>query len=574
MSDASLEHLPDWARSLGRHYLAGGVSTFVLHGNTRDLQPIGKSEGGVGHVSLRVLLTDHLFSGRDLILHFDRSAGLRADTKGQQQALLRSVEAYDEVHGTNYGVSLPRTPGRAFPLIESLLRRRVADRKRVTVVLDFAETLAPAQPAAGMSADDRYALVTLQRWAHDATFLSADLSIVLITEQLADLSPALVGSPYVQSISVPRPDAEGRRSFLRDRLAGRALSELSEVSEDQLVQATAGLSRIHLGRILEGGSPEGGRLDPATLEKRKAAVLAAEAHGLLEVVQPSHGLDAVAGHEGVKRRLRDAAAALSRGRGDVLPMGYLICGPVGTGKTFLATCFAAEVGVPCVKLKNFRSQWVGATEANLERILALLKAMWPVVVIVDEADAFLGDRDQGGDSGVGQRVFAAIASFMGNTDYRGKILWFLLTARPDLLPVDIKRQGRAEEHLPLFPPESPEEIDALFRALLKKNAVPTGVETISDLLPEESRLSGAELEAVIARAHFRAATDERQSVTPEDLEAVLADFRPPSYPEAIALQTLVAVRESTSREVLPEGLRDLDPAEVHQRIARLLALVD
>src|SRR5256885_17019833 len=35
---------------------------------------------------------------------------------------------------------------------------------------------------------------------------------------------------------------------------------------------------------------------------------------------------------------------------------------------------------------------------------------------------------------------------------RGKVIWFLMTSRPDLVPVDLKRQGRAEEHLALFPP--------------------------------------------------------------------------------------------------------------------------
>jgi len=41
---------------------------------------------------------------------------------------------------------------------------------------------------------------------------------------------------------------------------------------------------------------------------------------------------------------------------------------------------------------------------------------------------------------------------MGDTRRRGKVIWFLMTSRPDLVPVDLKRQGRAEEHLALFPP--------------------------------------------------------------------------------------------------------------------------
>ena len=75
-----------------------------------------------------------------------------------------------------------------------------------------------------------------------------------------------------------------------------------------------------------------------------------------------------------------------------------------------------------------------------------------MVVIVDEADAALGNRQAEGDSGTSARVFSMIASQMGNTRYRGKIIWMLLTSRPDLLPIDLKRQGRAEVHIPLFYP--------------------------------------------------------------------------------------------------------------------------
>src|SRR2546430_5240796 len=134
-------------------------------------------------------------------------------------------------------------------------------------------------------------------------------------------------------------------------------------------------------------------------------------------------------------------------------MGYLICGPVGTGKSFIVQCFAKEIGIPVVELLNFRSKWQGQTEANLERVLSLLDAIGPVAVVVDEADAALGSRDtSGADSGVSERVFASLAAFMGDTRRRGKVIWFLMTSRPDLVPVDLKRQGRAEEHLALFPP--------------------------------------------------------------------------------------------------------------------------
>src|SRR4051812_27673837 len=225
----------------------------------------------------------------------------------------------------------------------------------------------------------------------------------------------------------------------------------------------------------------------------------------------------VAGHARAKDLLRQTARAIQTGKRDVVPMGFLIAGPVGTGKTFLATCFAGEIGIPVVKFLNFRSQWQGVTEGNLEKIFNLLRAMWPVAVIVDEADAALGNRNASGDSGTSARVFSQIAAFMGNTDFRGKIVWFLLTSRPDLLPVDLKRQGRAEEHIALFYPETHEERIELAKTMARKAKVNFEGD-ITALLPADMpKMSGADIEAALVRAKLRAVTDRREKVTAQDL---------------------------------------------------------
>src|SRR4029450_10030745 len=194
----------------------------------------------------------------------------------------------------------------------------------------------------------------------------------------------------------------------------------------------------------------------------------AQCHGLLEFIEPRWTLDTVVGHEAAKRRLREDAALLKRGALDSLPMGYLLCGPVGTGKSFLAQCVSGEIGAPCVILKNFRSKYVGETEGNLERVLSVLRAMGPVIVIGDEADAARGRLERGGSSGPPSRVFGMIAAQMGDTRYRGRIIWMLLTARPDMLPIDLKRQGRAEVPIPLFYPAEENEIRQMFVILARK----------------------------------------------------------------------------------------------------------
>src|SRR5690606_1499359 len=127
----------------------------------------------------------------------------------------------------------------------------------------------------------------------------------------------------------------------------------------------------------------------------------------------------------------------------------------------------------------------------------------PVVVIVDEADAALGTRQAEGDSGTSARVFGMIASQMGDTRYLGKIVWMLLTSRPDLLPIDLKRQGRAEVHIPLFYPETAEESAQMFQVLARKNKAVLGREELAEVDPNR-HLSGADIESIILLAKRRA----------------------------------------------------------------------
>ena len=118
-----------------------------------------------------------------------------------------------------------------------------------------------------------------------------------------------------------------------------------------------------------------------------------ECQGLLEFIESPFTLDHVAGLDAVKAWLREDATLLRRGALHALPMGYLIAGRIGTGKTFLVQCWAGELGIPCVVFKNFRDRWVGATESNLEKIFAVLRALGQVVVFVDEADQAAGRRE-------------------------------------------------------------------------------------------------------------------------------------------------------------------------------------
>ncbi len=567
-----LESLPVWARELSEKYYSGVTSMFVLHGNVRDLAP-WKRAGGTEFLPLQRFLRDALFGGRDLVLFYDRGGGLSFGAPEMKTDFERALSGYDSFHGTSFANGLPRNPDGVMSILDNYLRLRIGDKKKIAVVVDFAETIAPAGDSSGMPAEDRNSLVILKRWAQNPVFLEADVTFCLIAENLIELNLGLVQNPGVASIEIPLPDEAERGDFIRAQLAAKPLPAGSDVTGEMLAALTAGLKRVQLQGLTSDAVENQRPLTVKFLVARKKELIEAESGGLLEFVQSRFDLSMVAGQEAAKKKLQDAARAIRAGKTGVVPMGYVICGPVGTGKTFLTTCFAGEIGIPAVTLKNFRSMWQGVTEGNLERILNLLKAMSPIAVIVDEADAQLGNRSASGDSGVSNRVFAQIAQFMGNTELRGKVIWFLLTCRPDLLPVDLKRQGRAEEHIALFYPHTDEERLAMLRAMQKKSGMQiASPEAEQFFLKNAAGLSGADVEAILIRARMKSALENEAALGEDDLRAALEDFIPPSYPTEIELQTLVAVLECTSKSLLPEAYRNMDRGEAVRRAGELAAL--
>jgi len=564
--------LPQWAQTLSEKYYSRTLSVFVLYGNVRDLVTLDRG-GTAEHVSLLTFLTEGLFGQRDLVLTYDRGGGLGFANADMQADFRNALSGYDSFHQTNYAESLPRNPDGVLNILDNYLRLRIADGKKIALIIDFAETIAPAGDLSGMSADDRNALVILKRWAQNAAFLRADVTICLIAENQIELNQGIVQNPGVASIQIPLPEESERLGFIRAQLSSSPLPSGSDVTDATLAKLGAGLKRVQLQSLISHAVQNRHPLTTKFLTQRKKDLIEAESGGLLEFIQSRFDLSMIAGQEQAKKKLQNAAAAIRSGNTEVLPMGYVICGPVGTGKTFLTTCFAGEVGIPVVMLKNFRSMWQGVTEGNLERVLNLLQAMCPIAVMVDEADAQLGNRSMSGDSGVSNRVFAQIAQFMGNTELRGKVIWFLLTSRPDLLPVDLKRQGRAEEHIALFYPETNEERLAMLRAMLKKTGMNlASPEAEKFFLEHSSGLSGADIEAVLIRARMKSVLEKDVAIDAGDLQSALEDFIPPSYPTEIEMQNLAAVLECTSRSLLPAKYREMDRAEVARRAKELTLL--
>ncbi len=574
--DRYTAHYPNWAKEFARKYFTKTISEFILYGNVRDLVPTIDDDGNATYATLRDFLVQDLFAARDIILFYDRSGGIHFADQESQKDFNRALSGYDTIFGTDYVQKMPKDPVRVMSVLENYFRLRLDEGKRIACILDYAETIVPMAEASMYSSEDRNALVFLQKWSLNPAFLDADFTICLLTENLNDLNQQLVQSPHTAEIQIALPDEKERIKFVHTLLKDQVqqFNDHSDVSAEAFAQNTAGLGYIQLRTIMADVLENRTHLSFDVLADLKKEFIEAEAYGLLEFVETDFTLDMLAGHKEAKEHLRQAARALKNGRPDVMPMGYLISGPVGTGKTFMIICFAGEIGIPMVKLKNFRSQWQGATEGNLEKILNLLEAMTPVAVMIDEADAMLGNRDASGDSGVSQRVFGQIASFMSDAKHRGRIIFFLVTARPDLMPIDLKRQGRAEEHLALFYPSTREAREELLRVMMKRTGVTIPMDDVPEtLLNGERTFSGADMEALLTRAKFRAAAEDASGqVTSTHVQDAVDDFIPPTYPLEVELQSLVAVLECTNRALLPEKYRNMDRETLVKRVEALKRL--
>src|SRR5207245_6085743 len=142
--------------------------------------------------------------------HYDRG-GLSFGSPESQGDFRRSLEGYDTFHGTNYSQGgLPRNPDAVLNLLDNYLRLRIADGKKIALVIDFAETIAPAGDVSSMSPEDRNSLVIFKRWARSPEFLNADVTICLVSENQIELNQGIVQNPGVASMEVRLPD-EGER---------------------------------------------------------------------------------------------------------------------------------------------------------------------------------------------------------------------------------------------------------------------------------------------------------------------------------------------------------------------------
>jgi SpoVK/Ycf46/Vps4 family AAA+-type ATPase len=113
---------------------------------------------------------------------------------------------------------------------------------------------------------------------------------------------------------------------------------------------------------------------PSILE-RKIELLRQEYSDVLEILNPRYDLSAVGGLEHAVTELREVADIMKRGLTSAAPMGMILMGPPGTGKSFLAECFAKECGC-CASASGRCAACTSASPSATRRRRSAPSARW------------------------------------------------------------------------------------------------------------------------------------------------------------------------------------------------------
>ena len=547
-----------WIEEIHRKWSASIAHVFLLHFNVWDTVDGGSSV-------VEYLMQSPLVSEREIIICYNRSSGITFPIPSHKKVLMEDLGfSASDVGPVGVDEIVPRDPVAALMLMEDALRLSAPDgkgglRAKAAVIMDYAETLVPAAELAQMPPGDRTVLTTLLRWARDRQIADLGSPVFLVAENISDVNRALrSASSRIEVVRVPLPDLEERQRYIQalaEKYSVDGRPNLEDITVPQMARLTAGLKMLHIEDIfLRSGADA---VTPELIKERKRDIISAEYGDVLQIIDPELDFDSIGGMENVKEFFRkNVIQPLRGGNFRRCPMGVLMPGPAGTGKTILAEAVAREIGVNCcaLNLAKIMDRWVGSSEANLEKALQCIEALAPTVTIVDELDQSGLSRSNSGDSGVSNRLFKRLLEFMADDRHRGRVVFLGMTNRPDLIDAALKRPGRMDRKVPILPPDEGERAD-IFRVVFSKYEIVNALsgEELEAAAVATDGYTGAEIAALVLKAADVAEDSGSDSVRAEHLQYALEVYRPTTGD--IELMTQLALRECDDLDLLPVAYR-------------------
>ncbi len=431
--------------------------------------------------------------------------------------------------------------------------------EKLIILIEATDMLLPEGEIRSLSLPDRHRVSIVQDWISDSNFMNGNDTVIFIAESPSLVNSRIIRLPQVVTVEIPAPGMAERQHFISwfnntPKLIEKPLNLWG--SQAQLAMLTAGLSLQALRQMLLSSCYSGEKLQPEdVIEKVSEFIQAQLGEDVVEFKKPAHSLKDIVGNQNLVDFLRTQLIPRITSTGpDAIP-GMSVCGPIGSGKTFIFEGLAGELDIPVLVLKNIRSMWFGQTDVIFERLRRLLMALVKVLIFVDEADTQFGGVGRDAHS-TERRLTGKVQAMMSDPQLRGNITWLLMTARIYNLSPDLRREGRVGDIVvPVLDPSGEDRetflrwtIAKVFRGSLPDDAV----ERLLKVTEAYSAASFASLRSDLEAASLlKKDSQSTGELTIDEIIAVAEDRILPNIGPIRQYQTLQALLNCTRKSLLP-----------------------
>ncbi|MEN8905014.1 MAG: ATP-binding protein [Clostridiales bacterium] len=529
-----------WHDEFINKYKAGISHEFIFYFNVRDLVD---NRRYIDRYIYEEFVKQRNFS---IVGFYDISKGLTFLESGMER----------EFHKITSNIAtkiLTSLPSKIFPYMDLVLRNTKA-----IFFINHTEKIIPTGDLGSLSLEERVALIWLSEWSVNGRISSVGSAIFMMADSLVDINRELLKSAYkVEPILVELPDEKNRKEYIEYLLKDEDIK--LEISSDEFAKLSSGLNRNNIKDIKLRAEAENANITFDFIKEKKHSVLKKEYGDVLEFIYPEIGFEDIGGMERAKKYLiKNIVEPILKGDLRRVPMGILLCGPSGTGKTLLVNALAKSSGLNCVKIDMSRilGQYVGESEKNFKKSLLGAQSQEPVIVFVDEIDTTFR-RGESGDSGVGKNIFSEFLQFTSNSLNRGKVIFIAATNRPDILDSALKRAGRFDKKIPILLPEENERGE-IFKVMIKKYDFDTDIDNFKSFAVRTEGYTGAEIDMVVRKA-YEISSDENNLINEKILNSAIDKCKPNT--QEVERMTMLAVKECDDLDLLPEKYREIDYME-------------